>query len=86
MWPNPQFPADFVTFTEEILNSILFFVQFIQKIWFIKQTKINDCIFQHFGKIYGKIWVSFCRNTGKRFYLEVRFKSNIKSIGFSKMW
>ena len=20
MWPNPQFPADFVTYTEEILN------------------------------------------------------------------
>ena len=20
MWPNPQFPADFATFTEEILN------------------------------------------------------------------
>ena len=20
MWPNPQFPADFFTFTEEILN------------------------------------------------------------------
>ena len=21
MWPNPQFPADLVTFTEEILNA-----------------------------------------------------------------
>ena len=28
MWPNPQFPADLVTFTEEILNRKLhFFVQ-----------------------------------------------------------
>ena len=28
MWPNPQFPADLVTFTEEILNGKLhFFVQ-----------------------------------------------------------
>ena len=28
MWPNPQFPADLVTFTEEIRNGKLhFFVQ-----------------------------------------------------------
>ena len=28
MWPNPQFPADLVTFTKEILNGKLhFFVQ-----------------------------------------------------------
>ena len=26
MWPNPQFPADLVTFTEEILNQNSFFV------------------------------------------------------------
>ena len=25
MWPNPQFPADLVTFTEEILNGKLHF-------------------------------------------------------------
>ena len=25
MWPNPQFPADLVTFTEEILNKKLHF-------------------------------------------------------------
>ena len=24
MWPNPQFPADLVTFTEEILNGKLY--------------------------------------------------------------
>ena len=27
MWPNPQFPADFVTFTEEILNGKLHFLR-----------------------------------------------------------
>ena len=27
MWPNPRFSADLVTFTEEILNRISFFVQ-----------------------------------------------------------
>ena len=26
MWPSPQFPADLVTFTEEILNGTLFFL------------------------------------------------------------
>ena len=26
MWPNPQFPADLVTFTEEILNVKLNFL------------------------------------------------------------
>ena len=26
MWPNPQFPSDLVTFTEEILNGKLHFL------------------------------------------------------------
>ena len=26
MWPNPQFPTDLVTFTEEILNENLHFL------------------------------------------------------------
>ena len=26
MWPNPQFPADLVTFTEEILNGKIHFL------------------------------------------------------------
>ena len=26
MWPNPEFPADLVTFTEEILNEKLHFM------------------------------------------------------------
>ena len=26
MWPNPQFPEDLVTFTEEILNGKLHFL------------------------------------------------------------
>ena len=25
------------------------------------------------GKIYGKAWVGFCLNTGKRFFFEVSF-------------
>ena len=31
-----------------------------------------------FGKFYGKTWVSFCLNTGKRFFLEVLFSSQQK--------
>ena len=27
MWPNPQFPGDLVTFTEEILNGKLYFLR-----------------------------------------------------------
>ena len=30
MWPNPQFPADLVTFTEEILNGKLHFMYIVK--------------------------------------------------------
>ena len=54
MWPNPQFPADLVTFTEEILNGklhflwsalfcLLFFLWFLSKMCF----KVDYFIF-HF--------------------------------------
>ena len=33
MWPNPQFPANLVTFTEEILNGKLHF--FMQ--WYVEK-------------------------------------------------
>ena len=37
MWPNPQFSADLVTFTEEILNGKLhFFVQ-----WLLSKLNVN---------------------------------------------
>ena len=32
MWPNPQFPADLVAFTEEMLNGKL---HFLYNIWYI---------------------------------------------------
>ena len=35
-------------------------------------------------KIYGNLWVSFCLNTGKRFFVEVLFKANRKALGSSK--
>ena len=35
-----------------------------------------------FSKFYGKIWVSFCLNTGKRFFLEVSFSSQQKEYRF----
>ena len=36
MWPNPQFPTDLVTFTQEIPNGKLFFVQFLCRIYFMR--------------------------------------------------
>ena len=35
-----------------------------------------------FSKFYGKIWVSFCLNTGKRFFLEVSISSQQKEHRF----
>ena len=35
MWPNPQFPADLVTFTEEIVNGKL---QFLCSVNFYKMS------------------------------------------------
>ena len=40
MWPNPQFPADLVTFTEEILNGKLHFLCSV-KFWFLKTSWKN---------------------------------------------
>ena len=42
---------------------------------------MNDCFFQHFSKVYGKIWGCFCLNTRKRLF---DFQSNRNSIGFLK--
>ena len=35
--------------------------------------KVNVCSFQLFSKVYGKIWVGFCLNTGKYFFLDILF-------------
>ena len=34
-----------------------------------------------FSKFYNKIWVGFCLNTGKRFFVELSLKANTESIG-----
>ena len=39
-------------------------------------SKNGWCSFQ---QVYGKIWVIFCLNTGKRFFLEVSFSSQQKA-------
>ena len=39
MWPNPQFPADLVTFTGAILNGKLHFLCSDRNIVFLRQTK-----------------------------------------------
>ena len=41
MWPNPQFPADFVTFNKEILNEKLHFL-YIGFNLTIKQDKTDS--------------------------------------------
>ena len=52
----------------------------VWKMWFIILTvKMDGCSFQ---QVYGKIWVSFCLNTGKRFFLEVLFSSQQKEHMF----
>ena len=38
MWPNPQFPANLVTFTEEILNGKLHFLRSA-----IQSHSIKEC-------------------------------------------
>ena len=43
------------------------------------QATINGCSFR---QVYGKIWVSFCLNTGKHFLIEVSFSSQQKEHRF----
>ena len=46
MWPNPQFPADLVTFTEEILNGNLHFLCIVntqlRKVFNVYLTILGD--------------------------------------------
>ena len=42
MWPNPQFPADLVTFTEEIFDRKLFFCAVKFKHNSIKSSNIDS--------------------------------------------
>ena len=45
MWLNPQETADFVTFTEEILNGKLHFCAVWEDSLAIAQDSFKDCIF-----------------------------------------
>ena len=57
MWPNPQFPADLVTFTAEILNGKLHFLCSINQSLLSKCSANMRCFVQ-FGTIYksSKMW------------------------------
>ena len=55
MWPNPQFPADLVTFTEEILNGKLHFLCSVKLK--LKLTTILNMNFFH--KYFSKVFVIF---------------------------
>ena len=41
MWPNLQFPADLVTFTEEILNKKFYFLRSVS---FFRSFVFDECI------------------------------------------
>ena len=42
MWPNPQFPADLVTFIEEILNEK---IRFLRSEISLSIINMNPCIY-----------------------------------------
>ena len=67
----------FNIFTQSI-NLYLFYYQYrcLKSVIHQIDVKIDGCSFQ---QVYGKIWVTFCRNTGKRFFLEVSFSSQQNS-------
>ena len=76
MWSNPQFPADLVTFTEEILNGKLHFLcidwrafnfrdagQYISCMWLLHfnlQSKVTP--FQIFAGRISKEWPEFIKD------------------------
>ena len=61
MWPNPQFPADLVTFTEEILNGKLHFLCSggKSKVFSISTSSIDFRISNLDMKAL-ILWISFC--------------------------
>ena len=48
MWPNPQFPANLVTFTEEIFNEKLYFLCSE----FNYQTKLNRDVSKYYYPVF----------------------------------
>ena len=76
MWPNPQFPADLVTFTEKIFNGKLHFLCSVSCefcYFFPEQLVQNPCITQN---IVFKIYLECC-------YMQHCSSFNIP---FSLMW
>ena len=56
MWPNPQFPADLVTFTEEILHGKLYFLSGVKFFKSDTVTELNEGLrIISFGKIRLKV-------------------------------
>ena len=60
MWPNPQFPADLVTFTEEILNEKLHFLSSVKSLQYIPKESVGKigCLMPDvfFPKLKGKTY------------------------------
>ena len=70
MWPNPQFPVDFVIFTEEILNEKLLFCA-VPVLMFLSHTSARFIwVFglgnwEHIGVTEGTHWVQSQRSREK---------------------
>ena len=61
MWPNPQFPADSVTFTEEILYGKLFWtkVDFLHAGTYPLKLQIDDVVLGGCGQACSKRLLRF---------------------------
>ena len=67
MWPNPQFPAGLVTFTEEILNGKLHFLRsdlnwkYVRRLYYVHDscTAKPGCVFAGEVKIQKQFYSLF---------------------------
>ena len=81
MWPNPQFLADLVTFTEEILNGKLhFFVQFLSNAFLV--IKFWIIFWSGYARVTGSVGrIEYCCKILTRFGFHIVFKSK-----FTRWW
>ena len=58
MWPNPQFPADLVTFTEEILNGDFIFcaVTKVEQIFKVEHLRTNFFLYTVRVYVPDRVW------------------------------
>ena len=69
MWPNPQFPADLVTFTEEILNEKLHFLCRVSKISKVEVHAGYSQRLEYFKRVYFQPYFTFTLRPTLKFTL-----------------